>query len=114
MATFFAASILVDGAVNIWGSIRHREKDGWWIMLLIGALGVLVGGYALLNPLVSMTAFVFLVAFQAVLLGVFTIMLGYKVRAATEKRMDPLRHWRAVGPVRHPRVRESRGRAAFR
>ena len=54
-------------------------------MLLIGALGVLVGGYALLNPLVSMAAFVYLVAFQAILLGVFTIMLGYKVRAVTER-----------------------------
>ena len=85
VATFFAAAILVDGAVNIWGAIQHREKDGWWIMLLLGALGVLVGGYALLNPLVSMTAFVYLVAFQAVLLGVFTLMLGYKVRAATER-----------------------------
>ncbi len=85
VAIYFAASILVDGAVNIWGSIRHREKDGWWIMLLIGALGVLVGGYALLNPLVSMAAFVLLVAIQAMLLGAFTIMLGYKVRAVTEK-----------------------------
>jgi uncharacterized membrane protein HdeD (DUF308 family) len=85
VATFFAASILVDGAVNLWGSIQHREKDGWWIMLLLGVLGVLVGGYALLNPLVSMTAFVYLVAIQAVLLGVFTFMLGHKVREATSR-----------------------------
>ena len=40
-------------------------------MLLIGVLGVVVGGYALLNPLVSMMAFIFLVAFEAILLGVF-------------------------------------------
>ena len=85
VATFFAASILVDGAVNLWGSIQHREKDGWWIMLLLGVLGVLVGGFALLNPLVSMTAFVYLVAIQAVLLGVFTAMLGHKVREATSR-----------------------------
>jgi uncharacterized membrane protein HdeD (DUF308 family) len=85
VATFFAASILVDGAVNLWGSIQHREKEGWWIMLLLGALGVLVGGYALLNPLVSMTAFVYLVAIQAVLLGIFTLMLGAKVREATSR-----------------------------
>jgi uncharacterized membrane protein HdeD (DUF308 family) len=44
-----------------------------------------VGGYALLNPLVSMTAFIYLVAFQAIMLGVFLMMLGYKVRAATER-----------------------------
>mgnify|MGYP001033203415 CR=1 FL=1 len=85
VAVFFAAAILVDGAFNVFGSIRHRDKDGWWIMLLMGVLGVIVGGYALLNPLVSMTAFIYLVAFQAIMLGVFLVMLGYKVRAATER-----------------------------
>jgi uncharacterized membrane protein HdeD (DUF308 family) len=85
VATFFAAAILVDGVFNLWGAVQHREKDGWWIMLLMGVLGVLVGGYALLNPLVSMVAFIYLVALQALLLGVFLLMLGYKVRAATQR-----------------------------
>jgi uncharacterized membrane protein HdeD (DUF308 family) len=85
VSMFFAASVLVDGVFNVVGSVQHREKDGWWIMLLIGILGVVVGGYALLNPLVSMTAFIYLVAFQAIMLGVFLVMLGYKVRAATER-----------------------------
>jgi uncharacterized membrane protein HdeD (DUF308 family) len=85
VAVFFAAAILVDGAFNVLGSIRNRDKDGWWIMLLIGVLGVVVGGYALLNPQISMVAFIYLVAFQAIMLGVFLVMLGYKVRAATER-----------------------------
>jgi uncharacterized membrane protein HdeD (DUF308 family) len=85
VATFFAAAILVDGAFNVIGSIQNRDKDGWWIMLLIGVLGVVVGGYALLNPPVSMMAFIFLVALEAIVLGVFLVMLGYKVRAATER-----------------------------
>jgi len=85
VAVFFAAAILVDGASNVVGSIRNRDKDGWWIMLLIGVLGVVGGGYALLNPLVSMKAFIFLVAFEAIMAGVFLVMLGYKVRAATER-----------------------------
>jgi uncharacterized membrane protein HdeD (DUF308 family) len=85
LAMFFAASVLVDGAFNIIGSIRHREKDGWWLMLLIGILGIVAGGYALLNPPVSMMAFIFLVAFEAIMLGVFLVMLGYKVRKATTR-----------------------------
>ncbi len=85
VAVFFAAAILVDGVVNVIGSIRNRDKDGWWIMLLIGALGVLAGGYALLNPRISMQAFILLVAFEAILLGGFLMMLGYKVRASTER-----------------------------
>jgi uncharacterized membrane protein HdeD (DUF308 family) len=85
VALFFAAAILVDGISNAIGAIQHRENDGWWVMLLIGVLGVLVGGYALVHPAVSMVAFVYLVRFQAIMLGVFLVMLGYKVRAATER-----------------------------
>jgi uncharacterized membrane protein HdeD (DUF308 family) len=85
VAVFFAAAIMVDGASNVFGSIQNRDKDGWWIMLLIGVLGVVGGGYALLNPLVSMKAFIFLVAFEAIMAGMFLVMLGYKVRAATER-----------------------------
>ena len=85
IATFFAASVLVDGFFNALGSVQNREKDGWWIMLLIGILGVLVGGFALFNPPVSMMAFVYLVAFEAILLGTLLVMLGYKVRKATTR-----------------------------
>jgi uncharacterized membrane protein HdeD (DUF308 family) len=80
----FAAAILVDG-VQRHRFDRNRDKDGWWIMLLIGVLGVVGGGYALLNPLVSMKAFILLVAFEAIMAGVFLVMLGYKVRAATAR-----------------------------
>lgn len=85
LAMFFAATILVDGALNVVGSLQHREKDGWWLMLLIGILGLVVGAFALLNPPVSMIAFIYMVAFEAMLLGVLLVMLGYKVRAATSR-----------------------------
>lgn len=85
LAMFFAASILVDGAFNAVGALQHREKDGWWVMLLMGILGLVVGGYALLNPPVSMVALIYLVAIQALLLGVFLLVMGYKVRKATSR-----------------------------
>ena len=85
LATFFAAAILVDGAFNIVGAVQNRDKDGWWLMLLIGLLGVLVGAYALLNPPLSIVAFLLIVAFQAFVLGAFLIMLGFKFRAATTR-----------------------------
>ena len=85
LGMFFAAYVLVDGAVNVWGAISHRDKDGWWAMLLIGIVGVLIGGYALINPPVSMMALVFLVAVMAVVIGVSLLVLGYKIRAETER-----------------------------
>jgi uncharacterized membrane protein HdeD (DUF308 family) len=85
LSMFFAASILVDGIFNVVGALKNQGKDGWWIMLLIGVLGLLVGGYALMNPPLSMLAFVYMFAFDAIVLGVFLVMLGYKVRQATSR-----------------------------
>lgn len=80
LAMFFAAYVLVDGAVNIWGSITNRDKEGWWMLLLLGIVGVLVGGYALLNPPVSMLAFIYVVAFFAMFIGISSLYVGWKIR----------------------------------
>jgi len=85
LATFFAASVMVDGISNIVGSLQNRDKDGWWILLLMGVLGATVGGYALIKPPLSIMAFILIVAFEAMVLGVFLIMLGYRVRKSTSR-----------------------------
>lgn len=85
LAMYFAASILVDGVFNVVGALQHREKEGWWIMLLIGLLGTLLGAYALVNPPVSMGALVYLVAFMAILMGVLLVALGRKLSQSIER-----------------------------
>ncbi len=81
LSMFFAAYVLVDGAVNIWGAISNRDKDGWWVILLLGIAGVLAGGYALAVPPVSMIVFIYVVAFIAMFVGTTSLYLGWKVRA---------------------------------
>ena len=85
LALYLSAWLLVDGAVNIAGAITNRDKDGWVIMLLMGILGVLVGGYALMNPPLSMMAFLYVVSFMAIFLGITLISLGRKVREEIER-----------------------------
>ncbi len=100
LAMFFVAAILVDGIFNVIGAIQNREKDGWWLMLLMGLLEIGVGGYALLNPPVSMLAFVFLVALEAIVLGVFLLALGLQGPQGDHARVAPLPDGGAFDPLR--------------
>ena len=85
LALYFSAWVMVDGAVNVAGAVRHRDQDGWILMLLLGILGVLVGAYALFNPPVSMIAFLYVVSFMAIMFGVLLISMGRKVREQVER-----------------------------
>ncbi len=80
LGLFFAAWVLVDGAANIWGALTNKDKDGWWIILVLGIAGVLAGGYALLNPDFSMIVFVYVVSFIIMLIGVSSLSLGWMIR----------------------------------
>jgi uncharacterized membrane protein HdeD (DUF308 family) len=85
LASYFAAMVLLDGALNAWGALSNRDKDGWWIMLLLGILAVIAGGYALFHPALSMPVFVLLVAFTAIFIGALLLALGFKIRKETER-----------------------------
>ena len=80
IAMFFAAYILVDGAANIWGALQNRDQDGWIAVLLLGAVGVIVGGYALAMPPVSMVALIYVISLFAMVNGAVSIYLGWKIR----------------------------------
>lgn len=80
LAMVFAAFILVDGAANIWGALQNRGRDGWVAVLLFGALGVLVGAYALTVPPVSMLALIYVIAFFALATGMISLYLGWQIR----------------------------------
>jgi len=71
LSMFFAAS---DSGgrrcFNLAGALGNRQKDGWWILLLIGILGVVVaaGRCSILRCRCSRSS---TVAIQAIALGVF-------------------------------------------
>ncbi|MGW8368536.1 MAG: HdeD family acid-resistance protein [Gammaproteobacteria bacterium] len=82
LGIFFAAYLLVDGVVSVWGAVTHRDKDGWWLVLLVGVLSVVLGAYLIAVPPASMLALVYVVAFIALFIGVTSVSLGWKVRKA--------------------------------
>lgn len=81
LGIFFAASVLVDSLANIWGALQNRDRDGWWLLLLMGVIGAAAALYILLVPPLSMIAFIYVVSFIAFVLGATMLMLGWKIRA---------------------------------
>lgn len=80
IAMFFAVYLIVDGAFNFVSAVTHRSKQGWWMSMVYGLLSVVLGGYMLAVPPVSMIAVVYTVAIVSLFFGVTQILLGIKVR----------------------------------
>ncbi|MDH4167580.1 MAG: DUF308 domain-containing protein [Gammaproteobacteria bacterium] len=102
VATFFAAAILLDGGCNVAGSVQNRDKDGWWIMLLLGykvraaterewilylagGLSLLFGILVIVNPTVGGLSVIWMIASWAIVTGVLKIVFACKEKNLPER-----------------------------
>ena len=81
LTALFAAFVLVDGIVNVVNAVGGRkEQEHWWLLLLVGLAGIVVGALAALNPALSALALLFYVAVWAVTTGVLEIVAAVRLR----------------------------------
>lgn len=80
LSIFFAAYLLADGVFNFISAVTHRSKQGWWLLMLYGLFSIVLGGYLLAMPPVSMAVLVYSVAFISIFFGFTQISLGVSVR----------------------------------
>jgi uncharacterized membrane protein HdeD (DUF308 family) len=76
----FGAYAITDGVFAIAAGLRGREKERWWLLLIVGILSVIAGILAFALP--GMTAFVLLIliAVRAIVTGVFEIVAAIQMR----------------------------------
>lgn len=75
-AFFFA-----DGVLAIVGSFgTRRVEERWWVSLLEGTAGVLIGILAIIWPGTTLVAIVFMIAAWALVTGVFEIVAAIRLR----------------------------------
>lgn len=78
----FGAYALVDGIVAIVVSIQQRNAyPNWWVLLLGGIAGVVLGVLVFFWPGVAGLAIFYLVAAWAVVTGLFEVIAAFTVRA---------------------------------
>jgi uncharacterized membrane protein HdeD (DUF308 family) len=80
LVLFFAAYMLVDGIFAIVAGMRAAPRDErWWLLIAEGALDLVVGVVAFIWPSIALLAFIYLVAFWAILSGVALLATGLRL-----------------------------------
>ena len=90
LVTFGAALLVVDGVLGLWALTFGGAKTGnFWFDVIRNVLAIITGVLILLSPilgtLVTVWFFVYLVAFQAIIVGVMEIMLAIRARTVMGK-----------------------------
>ena len=85
LVSLFGAYVLVSGAFAMWHAYGARkESSHWWVVLLEGLAGFLIGLIMLRSPGLTAIAVVFFIAAWAILSGLFEIIAAIRLRKEIE------------------------------
>lgn len=77
----FAAYALASGIVSVVGALRHRKTDNdWWLLLLIGLVGIGTSAIAVLHPGLTVLVLLLLIGTNALVTGVLDISAAIRLR----------------------------------
>jgi uncharacterized membrane protein HdeD (DUF308 family) len=77
---------LISGITGLFTTFAMRQSPGFWWSLLSGMLGVVVGGWLLVQPELGLASLTYLLIVFFIVEGVATIMFALDHRAALSGR----------------------------
>ena len=81
LVLLFGAYVMADGLLGVWSAVAGRkEHEHWWVLLLIGLLGIAVGLLTFLAPGVTALVLMFYIAIWAIATGVLQIVVAIRLR----------------------------------
>ena len=80
LVLLFGAYSLVDGVFNFIAFFRVASHH--WALLIEGVIGILAGVFTFAWPAITAIALLYLIAFWAILTGIFEIVAGIRLRKA--------------------------------
>lgn len=81
----FGAYALVDGVFGVINGISsYDERERWWVILLEGLAGIVVGIMTLVWPSITALTLLYLIAAWAVITGVMEIVAAIQLRRVIE------------------------------
>jgi len=77
----FGIIMFADGILNVFNAISGRKvHHDWWVLLLVGLLGIGIGALTFYSPQATAIALVFYVAIWAIATGVLEITMAIRLR----------------------------------
>jgi uncharacterized membrane protein HdeD (DUF308 family) len=77
--------LFIDGVIEVANAVSGRkENDDWWILLLVGLAGIVIGILTFYNPQVTALAVVYYVAIWAIATGLLEIVAAVRLRRQIE------------------------------
>lgn len=83
----FGVYVLVDGVVSIISAVSHTDRRYWWLLLLIGVVGITAGIITFAYPIVTMMALLVIIGVWAVVTGVLQIITAFAEHATMGIRL---------------------------
>lgn len=81
LVLFFGIYALVDGIFTISiGIAGAKELDNWWVLVLQGIMGILVGFITFYAPGITEISLLFYIAIWAISTGIFAVIEGFRLR----------------------------------
>jgi len=81
LIALFAAYALLGGIVSVVGAFRHRQADDdWWLLLLIGLVGIGAGIIAVVHPGLTALVLVLVIGANALVTGILDIVAAIRLR----------------------------------
>lgn len=78
---FFGAFVLIHGVMTVIGSIMaRREVDDWWVVLLEGIVGIIIGVITLAWPGLTGLILAYFIAAWALVTGILKILGAIRLR----------------------------------
>ena len=77
--------LFIDGVIGVATAVSGRkENDDWWVLLLVGLAGIVIGVLTFKNPQATALAVVYYVAIWAIATGLLEIVAAIRLRRQIE------------------------------
>ncbi|MCF8129916.1 MAG: HdeD family acid-resistance protein [Deltaproteobacteria bacterium] len=80
LVIFFGVYVLLEGILAITAAVRHRTRRWWWLLLVEGVAGIVVGIFAFIWPGLTAVVLLIFIAVWAILTGIFEIGAAVQLR----------------------------------